>query len=188
MLGASHSSGRQLCAVHVPGRKGGRPASGFTLIEAVMVVLFVAILVTAGVPRMVDALNGMKLTAAADEVITALRYAQSLSMKEENVYGVEFDKVLNTFRCYRVATGETILHPLDKKPYEIDLNTLGHVKGALIEDALFGASVDYVEFDPEGETAPLTTDPTTAGAVVLKRFDAVKTVSVSAPLGRATIQ
>ncbi len=188
MMRASYSPGRRLCAGHVPEREGGRAASGFTLVEAVIVVLVVAILVAAGVPQMVDALNGMKLTAAADEVVTAIRYAQSLSMKEGDVYGVEFDKVLNTFRCYQQATGETILHPLDKKPYEIDLDTLGHVKGALIEDAVFGASVDYLEFDAEGETAPLTTNPTTAGSVVLKRLDAVKSVSVSAPLGRTAVQ
>jgi len=188
MMADSHHIQMRAWVGHFPKRKAGYSALGFTLVEVIIVVLLVAALATAGVPQILGALNGMKLTAAAEEVVTALRYAQSLSLKEGTAYGVEFDTTLNSFRCYKSSTGETILNPFDKKPYEIELDSGGHIKEVTIETVQFRLLRQYVEFDSLGETVSWTTDPAKAGDVVLQCANVSKTITVSAPLGRITVQ
>jgi len=155
-------------------------SSGFTLVEIMIVLLLLGIVLSAAIPSMNSTLDGMKLDGAAQEVVYAIQYVRSLSIKEGTGYGVKFFPDTNNFECYDTDTDGVILNPVDKKPYEIDFDAEGHLQGIDLVSAALGGN-QVVEFNSLGELS-------VSGSVVLGYSGARKTVNVSAPLGRITVQ
>ena len=151
-------------------------SSGFTLVELMIVVALLGIVLAIAVPSINSTLDEMKLDSAAQEIVTATHYVQSLAIKEGLVYEVKFSDGANKFSCRQ---GGTIINPLDKKDYEVDFDTEGHLQGVDIISASFFAG--KLTFDSLGEASE-------SGTVLLDYSGLQKTITVSAPIGRVTVQ
>jgi prepilin-type N-terminal cleavage/methylation domain-containing protein len=55
-------------------------AKGFTMVEVMIVVLIISIAVLAGLPALNSTLDHARLSAAAEEIVNAFQYAQSVAM------------------------------------------------------------------------------------------------------------
>lgn len=144
-----------------------------------IVVLLLGIVLAVAVPSINSTLDEIKLDGAAQEVVYAIQYVRSLSIKEGVVYGVEFFPTSNKIRCYEQTSDGTILNPLDKKPYVVDFDGEGYLHGVGIK-AKFG-KLGKVEFNSLGE-------PSNSRTVVLSYAGLQKTISVALPIGRVTVQ
>ena len=151
---------------------------GFTLVEVITVVALLGIVLAVAVPSINSTLNEMKLDSAAQEVVSAIHYVQSLAIKEGVVYGVEFFPSEDRFRCYNVATDVTVFNPIDKKSYVVDFTGEGHLQGVTLSTTFSNMKA---EFDSIGEANE-------SGTVLLEYAGLQKTITVSAPIGRVTIQ
>ncbi len=152
---------------------------GFTLVEVMIVLLILGIVLAVAVPLMNSTLDGMELEGATSEVVSAIQYVQSLAIKEGVVYGVEFFPSENRFRCYKLATDETIYNPLDKKLYIVDFTAEGPLNGVDIVSADFGGMPEIV-FNSLGE-------PSSGGTIFLGYAGFQKTIMVSTPIGKVTV-
>ena len=147
-----------------------------------MIVLFVlAIVAAVAVPALNSSLNEIKLDSAAREVVSAIQYTQSLAIKKgDNNYGVQFYEALDKFHCFRGGPGADIINPLDKKPYSVDFTAVGPLQGVDIESAVFGINATAVKFNTLGELEK-------SGTVVLSYGTFQKTITVSLPLGKISV-
>ena len=148
---------------------------GFTLVEVITVIALLGIVLAVAVPSINSTLNEMKLDSAAQEVVSAIHYVRSLAIKEGVVYGVKFTAGANKFNCYKTGS---IINPFDKKPYVVDFDTEGHLQGVDIVSASFSAG--KLTFDSIGEASE-------SGTVLLEYAGLQKTITVSAPIGRVTV-
>ena len=151
---------------------------GFTLLEVMIVVALLGIVLAIAVPSINSTLDEMKLDSAAQEIVTAIHYAQSLAIKEGVAYGVEFFPGTDSFRCYQKATDLTIYNPLDKKPYVVDFAGEGHLQGVGLSTT-FGNN--EVEFNSLGESS-------VGGSIILGYAGFQKTINVSAVIGKVSVQ
>jgi len=154
---------------------------GFTFLEMMVVLLILGIILATAVPAMNNSLNERKLEGAAEEVSTAIRYVQSLSIQNQGtIYGVMFDSNGNFFRCYDKSTGNTILHPIDKMNYEVDFNKKKHLRRVDITAVDFGGN-PFVEFDARGKASAI-------GGVVLDYAGLQKGVAIVSPYQPVIVQ
>lgn len=156
-----------------------RNSSGFTFLEVMIVVILLGIVLAIAVPSINSTLNEIKLDGAAQEVVYAIQYVQSRSIKEDVVYGVEFFPGTDSFRCYLMATDLTIYNPLDKKPYIVDFDGQGHLQGVDLESTDFPSNKE--EFNSLGE-------PSSGGSVVLGYAGFQKTINISVVIGKVSVQ
>ncbi len=157
-----------------------RNSFGFTIMEIMIILLLLGIVLAVAVPSINNTLDEMKLDGAAQEVVYALQYVQSLSIKEGVVYGVQFFPSTNSFRCYEKNSDGTILNPLDKKPYVVDFDGEGHLQGVDLVSTTFGMG-KKVEFSYLGQASE-------SGSVILDYAGLQKTIDVAVPIGRVTVQ
>ncbi len=134
-------------------------SAGFTLIEVGLVVMVMGIIATISLPALNSTLQGNRLRGAADEVVTALEYAQLTAMTSGLKMRVSVSPTLDTIyvRRYETAadlftggdelaagvveseTWEYVEYPLKKGvDYVIDL------KG---EDRFMGVDITASDFD-----------------------------------------
>jgi len=156
-------------------------SAGFTMVEMMLVLLLLGIVAAVAVPAMNSSLDEMKLDAAAREVVSAIQYCQSQAIKTgSDTYKVAFNESTDEFMC-KEDNSIVALHPLDKKPYKIQFNLEGHLQGVDIVSASFGSSNGLaVKFNSLGETDD-------AGAAVLGYAGFQKTINVTAPIGKITV-
>lgn len=140
-----------------------------------IVLLILGIVSAVAVPSINSTLNEMKLDSAAQEIVTAIQYVQSLAVKEGGEYGVRFSAGANTFTCFDTGA---IINPLDKKDYIVDFDTEGHLQGVDIISVSFLAS--KLTFDYLGEASE-------SGTVLLEYAGLQKTIKVLAPIGRVSV-
>jgi prepilin-type N-terminal cleavage/methylation domain-containing protein len=154
-----------------------RNSYGFTMVEVIIVLLILGIVSAVAVPALNSSLDEMKLDGAAREVVSAIYYAQSIAIKEGVQHGVKFFLEVEQFKCIR--QGNTILNPHDKKPYIVDFKAEGHLKGVNVVNANFGG-IQRVAFNSLGE-------PISGGTIVLGYAGLQKTINVSLPLGKVSV-
>lgn len=154
---------------------------GFTLFEVMIIALLLGIVAAVAVPSINNTFDEMKLNGAAREVVSALYYAQSISIKEGKDYKVQFQIAQNRFSCQESLTSLKPLHPADKKPYEIDFDDEGYIQGVTLISAIFGISnKSSVKFNSLGEADD-------SGSVVLGYGGFQKTITVSSPSGKVSV-
>ena len=158
-----------------------RNSYGFTMVELMVVLLILGIVSAVAVPSIKSSLDEMKLDGAAREVISAIYYTQSIAIKDGEDHKVNFNVVQDRLKCDNIVTGLTILHPVDKKPYQLDFKAAGHFQGVVIVSASFNpGNKPSIIFNNLGE-------PDKFGAVVLGYLGNQKTINVALPLGKVSV-
>lgn len=76
---------------------------GFTLIELILVIAIMAILATLAVPAIGQFSNRTQIDATTNEIVSALRLAQSKAMavEQDSKFGVHFDDSNQKFYVFR---------------------------------------------------------------------------------------
>jgi Tfp pilus assembly protein FimT len=80
---------------------------GSMLADLLVVMGIIALLSTISIPYLRKYQPNLKLNAAARNLTTDLRYAQQLTITEQNIYQVVFDLIDNTYEIQKVDTATT---------------------------------------------------------------------------------
>ena len=135
-----------------------------------------------------------KLEAASTEIVDALFFARAEALRTGGTVGVRFGAdgglqasadMLTVFSL--TAANRTILsHPLNGKPYQIDLMHAPYGNGVALVDANFDADTAIVFNGTLGQAgSPLITQN---GQVSVRLGAATRTVTVDAETGRVSVQ
>lgn len=139
---------------------------GFTLIEAVLIILLLAILAAVAIPRMVD-VTTTKAAATSEKIKSDIRYAQELAMTRNQRYRIYFNTApAQTPDGYAVVNdadgdgnwgeaGEFAQNPTLSGNLSVTLNS-GDYTGVTVSLS----SGDYIEFNSLGR-------PTTGGGTTI---------------------
>jgi Tfp pilus assembly protein FimT len=169
-----------------------------------MVVAILGVVAAAAIPGLRSG-DGKRLDLAAEQVAQAIRYARSEALRSGQMHGIEISQNTQRVVVYRadlstdpVGMAAILTHPVDKKPYDFDLNTAALVSGVRITNALdpfkyaTGRRMNLL-FSATG--APVwtvisshTTYPLQDGMVQLDYGNQRRTVRVTPYTGRVTIQ
>jgi prepilin-type N-terminal cleavage/methylation domain-containing protein len=155
-----------------------RNSFGFTMVELMIVLLILGMVAAVAVPSITSSLDEMKMDGAAREVVSAIYYAQSISIKEGDSYGVKFNETTQAVLCFKPPGNAPILHPIDKKPYIIDFIGAGPLQGLKIVSTTFVGN--KVNFNELGE-------PSESGSAILAYGGIQKTINVALPLGGVSV-
>jgi type II secretory pathway pseudopilin PulG len=177
------------------------PQAGFTLVETLIVVLFLSMFALAAQPALNSSVDHARLSAASDEVALALKYAQASAASSGIEYRVTFDEAAETLLVERLESAadftdgalteidrsvaesisyQVVWHPLKMgKAYEVDFSRDTGISGVDIFDAAFG-SASAVSFDSLGI-------PSDGGSVRLRQGKREATVTMDAVSGRLSI-
>jgi type II secretory pathway pseudopilin PulG len=148
--------------------------AGFTAIEVILILVMLGILAAIAYPRM-QALPGIRVSAAAQTIVSDINYAQTLAitMPPDN-YGVVFTAGTNSYSVYKNSAGTIIPHPFKPGNYTVNLNV--EYQGAAL------GSNYTVEFDSLG--SPVSGG---GGSVTVSGGGSSKTIAVQANTGRVTV-
>jgi prepilin-type N-terminal cleavage/methylation domain-containing protein len=175
-------------------------SAGFTLAEVVIVTLLLGILAMLGLPTLNSAMVDSRLSAAVEEIVNALQYAQLTTMTSGRetrvVIGAPQDRV--AVRHYKTnadlfgggdelvagdvesGTYELMQHPLNKgTDYEIILPDENRFRGVDITASDFNVAAP-VYFDTLGA-------PSKGGTVTLALGDRQMVVTLDAMTGKVTV-
>lgn len=104
------------------------PAEGVTLIELMIVIALIGLVYAIATPLFSN-LEEERLDLAAREVASAIQYARDTAMRTQEIRLIDVDIKQNTLRVLLNDVNTLDRHPVDKKPYLIDLNQLPGAKG-----------------------------------------------------------
>lgn len=158
-----------------------RLRNGFTLIELIIVTLIVGIMAAVIAPSYRDSLAHFRAEAAAQRIVSDLRYARRLAKTSAGEQSVEFAPDQNQYELPGVGHPD---RPLDR--YRVELSKTGYPASLASVD--FDGNVD-VTFDMYGQPfsgSPLA--PLTAGTVVVQSGMEQRAVVVNPTTGKASIQ
>ncbi|NOR51478.1 MAG: prepilin-type N-terminal cleavage/methylation domain-containing protein [Gammaproteobacteria bacterium] len=79
---------------------------GFTLIELIMIIMIIGVLAATAAPKFNR--SGFDVKAAAEELISALRYAQEMSMSHSGLDG-DTDLIMDEYTVIVDGTGYTVV-------------------------------------------------------------------------------
>jgi len=85
---------------------------GFTLVEIILVILILAITATIGLDAIANTEATFRADRAARELMTAIKYARTLSITTGGTYGVEFDTVKGQFSVFNTTGSNVVAQPL----------------------------------------------------------------------------
>lgn len=113
---------------------------GYTLLELVIVVSVIAIIAAIAVPG-VSSNSDAKLQLAAENVADAIRFARSEALRTGEGHGLTVSQATQqvTVEKYDLTTApisalETLIHPVDKQPYDFNINTRTTTQGVVISN------------------------------------------------------
>jgi len=111
---------------------------GYTLVELVITVTIIAVIAAIAVPAFSSG-SDQRLQLAAKEVASAIRYARSESIRTGEAHGLTISQATQkvTVNKYDLSTAPisvlyTLTHPINKQPYDFNVNTGSTTKGVTI--------------------------------------------------------
>lgn len=168
---------------------------GHTLLELLVVLVVLGIAFAIALPGP-EGPTGTQLQAAASEVAQAIRFARSEALRSGRIVGVRFDTtaaraVVASYT--NEATRVTLLHPVEKKPYDLVLSETLAARSLTVSSATFmPGSKTALVFDATGsarvwDAAGSATVAMTDGTVVLSLGGRQMAVVID-PNGRVSVQ
>jgi type II secretion system protein H len=178
---------------------------GYTLVELVIVVSIIALIAAIAVPA-VSPDSDKKLHLAAEKVASAVRFARSEAIRTGEGHGLTISQVTQQVTVDKyditsapISTLGTARHPVDKQPYDFNVNTTSITQGVTISNS--SDAFDYgsegrrksLLFDPRGVPVWIVgSDPTRHlledGTIELSYGTRQRIVSVAPITGRVTVQ
>lgn len=194
---------------------GSVSRKGFTLIDLLISIAIIGILGMLVVPQYQTYITDAKLKGAATELVSALEYAKSLSVRYQRPFQVRVfrydysDLKANQFTVKDTETSfdsgihldaepplysyHRVFNPLDKKPYIIDFDDIQLPLEGIIEPRreYKGVNITYV---PGGGTEGIIAfypdghSSSSNGTIVLRHGGSEKTITISGITGRVHVQ
>jgi prepilin-type N-terminal cleavage/methylation domain-containing protein len=165
----------------------GRSSQGFTLIEVVMVVVIVGILAVVAIPRF-QAINAIKLSAAAKKIVSDIRYVQALAVSAHDTYGLTFETSQELYNVTRIRDNTFVKDPYSRSNFTVDFKTDPVYMGTEITSVNFG-NANRLQFDwqatPQNRT---NVSLTQEGNVVISYKGASMTIYVRPGTGTVRVQ
>lgn len=177
---------------------------GYSLLELAVVVAIVAVLAAVALPGLSPA-EDEKLDLAAAHVAEAIRHARAEALRTGEAHGLTISQTTQqvTVERYDLTTDPisavaTLIHPIDKQPYDFNINTTPATAGVSISNSQ--DVFDYtglgrrrsLVFDTNGTPLWVDTGPATYllkdGSVELSYGNGQRLVGVAAITGRVTVQ
>ncbi len=141
--------------------------SGFSYFEMMLVVFILGIVAVVAMPGLSSVSNASrKIDLASRQIVEAIRFAQTESIRTGNSYGVIFDKNNETIKVFVLSSNNpqyTVYHPVNKKTYTLDLNNNSHTTGVDLQDysikfnkpsgwfSFFSLPSDQISFNSSGQ-------------------------------------
>lgn len=141
--------------------------AGVTLVEMLAVVAVVAITASIAIPSATP-LAAFSTDAATGEIMRAVRFAQREAVRTGAWHTVRIDTATQSLRVYRLTssgledTSIPVLHPIDKRPYNLAFNTGAGPARATVTLVDFdyqsggNSNLNILSFGPDGTPALLT--------------------------------
>lgn len=172
-------------------------ATGFTIVELVMVIVIVAILAVIAQSRF-SSYYDLKLEGAARKLAADIRYAQQISLSQHASHGIEFDTANNRYRLYHVSSGVNVTDPLTRETgvsgqdwtsgYVVAYGTDPEFEGIDMTSASFG-SASTLRFTSLGTPQDsVGANLSSAGSVGMSLQGYSRTVQVTPNTGQITVQ
>ncbi len=130
------------------------PRSGFSIAEVLVAVVILAIIGVVFVGNHSGLDDGMTLEIGVSEVVGALRFARSETMRTGEVHGARVESSTGRIRVYRLDTGASppvevndVYHPVDKKLYDVVLGGRSFTRGVRITSSQFRFGGDPTAYE-----------------------------------------
>lgn len=176
--------------------------AGVTLAEMLVVVAILALTARIAMPTS-DILNTVRSDAGTAEVTQAIRFAQREAIRTSAWHTVRLNPTAQTLRVYRITasgaedTGNPVLHPIDKKKYDVTFGASSPTRATLtlVDFDYEGAgntNLTFVSFGPDGTPALVTgpggkdIKPMKLGVVGIKSPNGQRTLAVDIVTGRVS--
>jgi len=177
-----------------------RESAGFTLMETLIVIMMLSIVLMIAWPALNSGMAGFRLSAAAEEVVTALEFAQLTAMTSGNKTRVAINSSTDTIYVRRYKTSADLFgggdelaaavvesetwaymeYPMNRgTDYAIDLKTQGRFEGVDITATDFGF-LTPVYFDTMGY-------PSLGGTTTLALGNRQMVVTLDAISGKVSV-
>ena len=163
---------------------------GFTIVEAVIVMVIIGIFSTISVVVIGGAIRQIQLGGATDRMASDLRYAQTMASSTGSWYGVSVEaNPLNLYTIYTTTgTKDTLADNPAKSGTSFTVNVNTNYEVLIGSVNIAGGK--KVEFSPLGTpyTDRYGTALTADGTITLSKESISKTIHISPGAGRVYIQ
>lgn len=168
--------------------RGRGHARAYSLLELLITVLIIQIISSMVVVNVSGVQAQERLQRAANQVITALRYARMLSMSSGQSCGVEFNQATNTIRVFQGASQTTVSDStMPGGTYVIDLTNQRDISGVKIASCNFFTITTSNPYQLTFATLGHCTNGGTYATVVLS-YGPSHAITVKVPVvGEATV-
>ena len=142
---------------------------GFSMMDAMLVVLILAVVAMVGIPQFKGLLAEVRLNEAAAELISGLHHARSLAVEHQRPFGLRADASEKSFAVFDVryrnhanahlneqppvAARGVVFHPLSKTPYSVNLES--SYEGVNLVTVPTGGEI---RFYPDGHSSETASD------------------------------